>query len=164
MDDSALIPALKKIAKSPNTYSQITHFEGKESVWEVFEIILRSNNDSYWFGFGEKFLKNYDFDYFVTNFSKRRRQFSRTKSYNIIPPLEGTSKIAKRGEADFQEFKFLKKDQSFDAGICIFGDKIAIFSYEKELSATVLEGTAIAEIAKAMFMMIWSNIDDEQEG
>jgi len=154
-----LIPALKKLATDPSSHSQVTHFEGKESVWEVFEIILRSNKDSYWFGFGQAFLKSYDFDYFVKNFSKRRRQFGRTKSYNIISPFESASKIAKRGETDFQEFRFLKKSQDFDAGVCIFGDKIAIFSYNDGLSATILQGTAIAEITKTMFMMIWNGIN-----
>jgi len=153
-----LIPSLKKMATDPKSHSQVTHYEGKESVWGVFEIILRSNKDSYWFGFGESILKNYDFDYFVTNFSKRRRQHSRTKSYNIISPFEGAEKISKRGETDFQEFRFFKKNQNFDAGICIFGDKIAIFSYDEGLSATVLQGAAIAEITKTMFIMIWDSI------
>ncbi|PIX30220.1 hypothetical protein COY45_01935 [Candidatus Berkelbacteria bacterium CG_4_10_14_0_8_um_filter_42_34] len=153
-----LIPSLKKLASNPVSYSQVTYFEGKESVWQVFEIILRSNKDSYWFGFGEAFLKNYDFDSFVTNFSKKRRQFGRTKSYNIIPPFEGARKIERRGETDFQEFRFLKSDQDFNAGICIFADKIAIFSCDKNLSATLIQGIAIAEIANTMFMMIWETL------
>lgn len=153
-----LIPSLKKLALNPVSYSQVTHFEGKESVWQVFEIILRSNKDSYWFGFGQSFLENYDFEYFVDNFSKKRRQYGRTKSYNIIPPFEGAKKIARRGETDFQEFRFLKSDQDFNAGICIFGDKIAIFSYDNGLSATLIQGTAIAEIASTMFMMIWEKL------
>jgi hypothetical protein len=153
-----LIDSLEKLAKSPRSFSQVSHFQGNESVWGVFELILRSKQDSYWFGFGESFLKNYDFDSFVNNFSKKRRQFSRAKSYNIIPAFKGAVKIAKRGETDFQEFRFLAKNQNFDAGICVFGDKIAIFSYDKELSATLIEGTAIAEIARTMFMMIWDNL------
>ncbi|MFH1711644.1 MAG: helix-turn-helix domain-containing protein [Patescibacteria group bacterium] len=154
-----LIPSLKKLASNPSSFSQVSHFEGKESVWEVFEIILRSNKDSYWFGFGQTFLENYDFDYFVQNFSKKRRQFGRTKSFNIIPPFEGAAKIARRGETDFQEFRFLKSDQDFKAGICIFGDKIAIFSYDNGLSATLIQGTAVAEIASTMFIMIWNSLE-----
>ena len=154
-----LIPSLKKLASNPVSYSKVTHFEGKESVWQVFEIILRSNKDSYWFGFGKTFLKSYNFDEFITNFSKKRRQFGRTRSYNIIPPFESVTKIARRGETDFQEFRFLKDDQDFDAGICIFGDKIAIFSYDNGLSATLIQGTAIAEIVSVMFMMIWETIE-----
>jgi len=53
----------------------------------------------------------------------------------------------------------LKDDQDFDAGICIFGDKIAIFSYDNGLSATLIQGTAIAEIVSVMFMMIWETIE-----
>lgn len=156
---TTLIPSLKKLASNPLSFSQVSHFEGRESVWEVFEIILRSNKDSYWFGFGQTFLKNYDFDYFVANFSKKRRQFGRTKSYNIIPPFDGAAKIASRGETDFQEFRFLGKEQNFNAGICIFGNKIAIFSYDNGLSATLIQGEAIAEIASTMFMMIWNSLE-----
>ncbi|MEI8060967.1 MAG: helix-turn-helix domain-containing protein [Candidatus Berkelbacteria bacterium] len=155
---SSLIPALKKLAKEDSSYSTVNHYEGKESVWEVFEIILRSNKDSLWFGFGQSFLENYDFDYFVTNFSKKRRQFGRTKSFNIIPPFKSAAKIATRGETDFQEFRFLGKDQNFNAGICIFGNKIAIFSYDNVLSATLIQGDAIAEIASTMFKMIWKSL------
>lgn len=155
---SNLIPTLKNLAKEDSSFSTISHFEGKESVWEVFEIILRSNKDSFWFGFGRRFLENYDFDFFVNNFSKKRRQFGRTKSYNIIPQLEGVEKIAKREEVDFQEFRFLSNDQDFRAGICIFGDKIAIFSYDNGLSATLISGSAIAEIAGTMFKMIWETL------
>lgn len=153
-----LISSLKKISKEPSSFSRVSHFEGKESVWEVFEIILRSNQNSYWFGFGQTFLENYDFDYFVTNFSKKRRQYGRTKSFNIIPPFENALKIAKRGETDFQEFKFLKSEQDFNAGICIFGDKIAIFSYDNGLAATLIQGKAVAEIANAMFQIIWQSL------
>jgi len=156
---SSLIPALKKLAREDSSYSTVNHYEGKESVWEVFEIILRSNQDSLWFGFGETFLENYDFDFFVTNFSKKRRQFGRTKSFNIIPPFGGALKIAKRRETDFQEFRFLKENQSFDAGICIFGNKIAIFSFDNGLSATLIQGKAISEIARMMFMMVWENLN-----
>lgn len=153
-----LINSLKNITKEPTSFSRVSHFEGKESVWEVFEIILRSNQDSYWFGFGQTFLENYDFEYFVNNFSKKRRQFGRTKSFNIIPPFENALKIAKRGETDFQEFRFLKSKQDFNAGICIFGNKIAIFSYDDGLSATLIEGRAIAEIARAMFQIVWDSL------
>lgn len=155
---SNLIPVLKKLAKEDSSFSTVSHYEGKESVWEVFEIILRSNKDSLWFGFGERFLTNYDFDFFVTNFSKKRRQYGRTKSFNIIPPFSGVLKIANRGETDFQEFRFLDEEQDFNAGICIFGNKIAIFSFDNGLAATLIQGTAISEIAMTMFMMIWQNL------
>jgi predicted transcriptional regulator len=155
-----LINSLKKIAKDPSSHSQVSHFEGKESVWEVFEIILRSNQDSYWFGFGQTFLENYDFEFFVNNFSKKRRQFGRTKSFNVLPPSESALKIARRGETDFQEFRFLQPGQNFNAGMCIFGNKIAIFSHDSGLSATLIESIAVVEITKTMFQMIWDSIGD----
>lgn len=153
-----LVPTLKKLAKEDKSYSTVSHFEGKESVWEVFEVILRTNKDSYWYGFGRRFLENYDFETFSANFSKKRRQYGKTKSFNIIPAFPEADKVARRGETDFQEFRFLPSDINFDAGLCIFGNKVAIFSYNKEISATIIEGVAVAEIAKSMFNIIWSSI------
>jgi sugar-specific transcriptional regulator TrmB len=155
---SDIIPALKKLAKEDSSFSTVNHYQGKESVWEVFEIILRTNRDSYWYGFGSNFLENYDFDSFVNNFSKKRRQYGKTKSYNIIPAFPEASKIAKRGEIDFQEFRFLPADESFDAGVCIFGNKEAIFSYDKGLTATIIEGIAVSTIMQTMFQTIWESL------
>ena len=65
-------------------------------------------------------------------------------------------KLAK--EIDFHEIKFLSKDTQFNAGICVFGNRIAIFSYEHDLSATILEGKAISGIIKSMFFLIWDEM------
>jgi len=157
-DVGGLIKSLKKLSKNPPSFSSVRFFEGKESVWQVFEEILKTNKDSLWFGFGKKFLHNYDFETFVENFTKKRRQYGRTKSYNIIPSFKGVVMLAKRGETDFQEFRFLDEDKDFEAGICVFGDKIAIFSYDRALSATIIEGSAVSEIARAMFFMIWNGM------
>jgi sugar-specific transcriptional regulator TrmB len=153
-----IIGSLKKTAKKSSSFARVKFFEGKESVWEVFEIILYSRQDSLWFGFGKKFIENFDFNSFLEDFTKRRRQLGRTKSYNILPTFGEIKKIAQREETDFQEFKLLDENQDFNAGICIFGNKIAIFSREKKLSATIIEGKAIADLVKAMFFMIWEKI------
>ena len=155
---SNLIPSLKALSKEDSSFATVTHFEGKESVWEVFEMILRTNKDSYWYGFGRKFLESYDFDNFVNNFSKKRRQYGRTRSYNIIPLFPEAEQVARRGETDFQEFRFLHHDTGFDAGVCIFGHKVAIFSFDKELAATIIEGVAVAKIMHTMFQSIWRSL------
>jgi len=156
---SDLIKSLKKITKNSPSNTKIEHYEGKDGVWEVFEKILRLNEDSFWFGFGENFLDNYDFNFFFDNFTKKRRQYGKAKTYSIVPAFDKITKIKKRGDVDFQEIKLLNDNKQNDAGICIFGNYIGIFSYEKDISATVIEGKAVSDIVKSMFFMIWDNLD-----
>jgi len=153
-----LIQSLKQIVQEPSSYSKIEHYEGKNSVWEVFEKILKSNQDSYWFGFDENFFNHYNYKYFLNNFTKKRRQFGKTKTYSIIPPIKQAVKAAEKKEIDFHEIKFLTKQTQFNAGICVFGNRIAIFSYDHDLSATILEGEAISGIIKSMFFLIWDDM------
>lgn len=158
---ASLIPSLKKMVSLPSSRTRVTFYEGKQSVWEVFEIILRANKDACWFGFGEKFFEFFGYDHFIRNFSKKRRQYGRTKTLNILPFIPQAVKIAARGETYFYEFRFLKDQSDFESGICIFGDKIAIFSYAKDISATVLEGAALAALTRTMFMLIWHSLRPE---
>lgn len=153
-----LVEQLKSFIKTPPSYTHVKFYEGKENVWEVFEQTLRTNKDSFWYGFGKSFLGQYDFQKFLTIFSKRRRQFGQTKTYNILPPDSKIKKISERGETDFQEFRFLKKDIDFSAGVCIFGNKVAIFSFEKEISAAIIDGVATARLLESMFFTIWQGL------
>lgn len=153
-----LVVSLNKIKDEPSSNAKVEHYEGKQAVWEVFEIILRSNKNSLWFGFGENYLHSYDFNFFLNNFSKKRRQYGKTKTFSIVPAFEGLVKIKNRGETDFQEIKLLDKSKESNAGVCVFGDKIAIFSYDKTISATIIEGKSIAEIIRLMFFMVWESV------
>lgn len=154
-----LIISLKKITNDLPSYVKVEHYEGKQGVWEVFEKILRSNRDSLWFGFGENCLKYYDFDFFLNNFSKKRRQYGKTKSYSILPASDKFAIVKKREDTDFQEIKFLDKNKESNAGLCVFGDNIAIFSYEENITATIIAGRSISEIVRLMFFMIWDKIE-----
>jgi hypothetical protein len=55
--------------------------------------------------------------------------------------------------------KLIPEKFNYTGGLMIFGDKVALFSFAKELMVVVTENKELAQIQKAMFTLIWDSLE-----
>lgn len=148
------LPQLQAIYQASEIRPKVKVFEGNQgllSVWEDIlsqkqEILLWTNQETETLFFNET----------------RHQQFIAERVKKGIP-IKALAVNNKYGEALLtddpsllRQIKLLPKETNFSAETYIYGNKIAILDYKKDIIGIIIESEPIAASQKAIFDMTWN--------
>ncbi len=147
------LPQLQAVYQASENRPKVQVFEGKEGLLRVKEDILSQNQEILlWTNqetehqvFSE--LEHNDFiDKRISNKIKIR--------VLVVDNLKGKALQSKDGNF-LRETKVLPKSVVFTSETYIYGKKVAILDYKKDIFGIIVESTQIADFQRAIFEMAW---------
>jgi len=155
----SVFPELKNLYLSQKSKPQITYYQGKEEIKEMYNDILRMKNlkeyvmialESEWLTADPQFF---------TEFKKQRAKLKiKTRMINEDSPIARKGK--QQARQTLTEVKLLPKNFPWQptGGVYIFDNKIILVSYSKDIAAIEIVNKNIAGLLKMNFEFMWSNL------
>lgn len=158
-----ILPILQNLYNSPKTKPLIKYFEGAKGIEELYEDSLRDckKGDEILAYVGEdcvKYLPVYSAQYVKNRVAKGIRIRGIYKKY---PDL---MKYVAKSNEQLRIAKVLDgKDFPVHNEINIYGSKVAIINYGKEMFGMIIESEELARSQKAIFELAWHGADAMRE-
>jgi len=149
------LPEFLAMFGSSKTQPTVRFYLGKSGMKIILEEILNEADEIK--GFSSTELFNVLGDYWPNVIAKRTRKKIPAK---IL--LEDSSKAEERkrlGPKELREVKIYPKKFKHSGIIMIWKNKIAMFSFKKDLMALIIESEELAYTQKMMFNYIWESIE-----
>ncbi|MFA4937186.1 MAG: helix-turn-helix domain-containing protein [Patescibacteria group bacterium] len=152
--ESAL-PQLQALYQSPQDRPMVRLFYGKEGMKVILEEVLESKSEFLTFSSAEDLFIVLD-DYFP-EFVKRRVALK-------IPARVITRDSAKArerkqlGSKELRQVRLISAAYDFHGMKMIFGNKVALFTFYKDLIAVLIESEELAKIERAQFELVWKTL------
>jgi len=152
-----LLPDLLGIYNSPAEKPKIKFYEGFEGIKKVYDNIITDNQPIYAFGDYEILLSS--------ELSDHMKKWTIERAQRNIP----IKIIAKEGpkikaylnshdqKKELRETKFAK-NAMFSTEINIFGDKVALISFQKPGMGVIIENKNTAETMMSIWQLLWNNL------
>jgi|SRR3989338_5838909 len=145
-----LLPELKKIQKISAVKQEAKIFLGKQGIKSILEDVISTGKDFVAFGAEGKFKDIYKWYY--DNWQKRR--IKQKIKYKILYK-ETLKKERQQKEQTLAEVKFISKIYEFPATTIIYGNKVAIITWEPNPIAFLLENEQTAKSFVSYFEILW---------
>lgn len=150
------LPSLQSLYSATDFRPTVKVFEGNNgllAVWKDIlevkqEILLWTNQETETLFFNE--AKHEQF----INERIRKGITARTLTINN----EAGKKLLKTDENSLRLTKILPDSVSFSAETYIYGNKVAVLDYDKEIVGVIIESKSIAAAQKAIFELTWNSL------
>ena len=149
-----ILPQLKEFKKFIYKKAKVEFYEGSEGVKTVYrEIIKEPHKEIY------SFLNLNIFSrllpYFAHQISTERKE-KRIKSLALVDDSPEAKEVTQRDKKEYRETRISKIVKDMKAGVYVFGNSIAFFSFsQKEPVAVVIENEDIAKSMELIFKHFW---------
>ncbi len=160
-----LVPQLNAIAEKEHSAPKISYYEGKDGYFIASEDSLRNTPDKDLRHIGSiselHSIIGAEYDY--NSYIPRRVKagiFVKALYFEHEVPTEMSSR---KHSSEFREIRHLPKEYFYKTSMLIYGNKVAIFSAEKELITVIIESEAIAESERKKFDLIWDTVGKENK-
>ncbi|MDD4983279.1 MAG: helix-turn-helix domain-containing protein [Candidatus ainarchaeum sp.] len=149
-----ILPELKKIYSITVEKPRTEVYEGKEGLKTVLDDMLKTKKTIYVYGNTKKMWQ-----YLQTNFPqfilKRSSLGIKTKIVDVRS--KEAEKINTKSKVELREMRFLPKQYEFSMTTNIYGNKVAMLSFQDEFVGIIIENKSIAESQKVVFDFLWSS-------
>lgn len=136
---------------SPNIY----YFEGEKGLIKIYEDTLQSQENMCAFTAWDNML--HVLPKYLPAYVKRRTAANiHSNCIAVDSPI--SRKIAKRDDKECRHTKFLKSKDTLSVETMIYGDKIALVSFEGELGGIIIENETLAKAQKIFFDALWEKL------
>jgi len=142
--DSFILPTLKAIDVNQENKPQIKFFEGLKGIYKIYDDYILNSRQSIGCGSYDSVMK-------VSNWEAEKKYIEVMKEKNIFyrgiledTPINRKFNAIAKG---VMHNKFLPEGQKVSADILVFGNMVALISYEKK-TATLIEDQSIAASIK----------------
>lgn len=159
----SVLPELKSIYNLSPQKPKVRFYEGVEGVKLVYEDTLDENKPIVAFSDYEYLIQAMSFDYMLDYASKRAAKGITFRS--ITRPSKGYQKYAPYDKKQLREVKLLP-GVDFSTEINVYGNKVALMSFRKEVFAVIIESQEIANTLNVVFNSLWNllgSINHKQE-
>lgn len=146
-----MLPELESIYNLPENQPKVRFFEGKEGIKNIYDELL-----------GAKEIWAYgSFSHIYTTFpwfkEYIRKQINRgIKIRDLVEKNKETLEYKKFYQSPKQEMRFLPENIKLKTDNIIYGNKVAMISYAKELHGVVIESIEIADTQRQVFEVLWN--------
>ncbi|MBI3619741.1 hypothetical protein HY214_01180 [Candidatus Roizmanbacteria bacterium] len=148
------LPELQTLYQASAIRPKVRVYEGKKGLAQIHEDILKmkqaillwSNQES------ERFI--FDEDHHQAFIAERVRKGIPIRVLTIDNILG--KKLVGTDEKVYRKTKILPKNVNFTAETYIYGSKVAILDYKKDIIGIIIESEPIAASQRALFEMIWN--------
>lgn len=146
-----ILPDLKNIYKTSIEKPKVELYEGKEGLKTILDDIIKTNKEILVYGSTEKQIQILQF--YFPNYIKRRVE-AKIHTRVITEKSTKTIEMLKTEKKDLRESKFIPKI-AFPTVTYIYGNKVAIFSLEKEIIGLIIENESISNTQRQIFELLW---------
>jgi sugar-specific transcriptional regulator TrmB len=152
-----LLPQLNSLLQKPNQKPQITYYEGKQGYLIASEDSLKiANSTIRHIGSISEIHKvigeDWDLNYYIPTRLKKHINFKALYFKSQMP-----ESFLKSNHAELlREVKYLPENQLYNSSKLIYGNKMAIFSSQKELITVIIESPDIVAAEIKLFETIWA--------
>lgn len=157
-----ILPELESLYNAPKIKPTIKYFEGKEGIMEMYNDSLKSlkKGDEILGYVGEGIVQH------LPKFSKEyvdERVSKGIRFRGIYKKEKGILEYMAKNEEQLRRVRLLdEQDFPVNNETNIYGNKIAIASYGKEMFAMIIESAEIAKAQRAIFELAWRGAEDLQ--
>jgi sugar-specific transcriptional regulator TrmB len=150
-----LVPRLNAIAEKERGEPKIFYYEGKDGYFIASEDSLRARDKTIRHigslsELHSVISADYDYNSYIPRRTKAGIFFQALYFENEVSP-----EMTSRNSAELREIRYLPKEYFYKTSMLIYGNKVAIFSAEKELITVIIESEAMAESERKKFDLIW---------
>jgi HTH-type transcriptional regulator, sugar sensing transcriptional regulator len=148
---NSILPQLEKIQEVVPNKHKVELFEGKEGLKTIFnEFVSKPNQEVKIIGFFSKWL---DFFGSWTEIYYRKKKEQKTKTLVLVD--ESERNYAKDNRISNSQIKYIK-DLDIESECFIYGDKVALVSFEKDnLKGVVIQDKEISKMQNILFDKLW---------
>lgn len=150
------LPALKAIAKKGTKAPLIKYYEGTEGVWNIFNDIADSRENSLVVAAG----RIYDIlghDRFAKEIVKKRGDL-RTMAKIIADQHPDNIKGLEEKKTNIREYRFLPPDVRISTSVYIYADKAAFIFYKEFFSGLIIENKELFQVMRFLFNSLWKEL------
>lgn len=151
------LPNFKALAKEDTTIPLFKYYEGKESVWNIFDDIVESKQNASVIAAGEIYdilgLKR-----FTKNVVQKRLRLG-TEARIIADQHPENIRGWEEKRDLVREYRFFPADIRFDTSIYIYANKVALIFLKGNLSGMIIENEKLSLAFKFMFDSLWKELE-----
>ena len=152
-DVEQALPELKSIQNKSGIKPIIRFYEGADGIMTIYEEILLADSmiaiaspDAIYQALGSRFSR----------FTEKALAKSISSRELIVRGIQTPKTYLDKFRAPIQQARFLPEGVLLETDIVIFGDKLALISYGKNLHAVLIEDSKIVETHKQLFELLWA--------
>ena len=150
------MPELKSLYNLSPKKPSVRYYEGVEGIKEVYEDTLKEGEPIVAFSDFEQMLKTMPANY-MTHYAERRAK-ARISFKAILRPSKRYDELQSKNKEYRREVRLLP-NASFTTEINIYGDKVALINFRKNLFAVIIEGPEIANTMRIIFNSLWRSLE-----
>lgn len=155
MNIQKIIPEMLKMAKPRDKKYSVELYDGKEGLKTIINDIVRSKPKE-WLDFSAGMAPIVLPDYFMENWERQRVKAGIKARFLLNNTEEGRKRALELKKLRLSEVKLLPEDIKAPSHIYIYGDKVAITLWSKELQFGILiESKELHERFKEFFEWFW---------
>lgn len=154
--------SLKENLKSQNNSSyqpKFTIYDNSNSAESIFNDIIRTGEETYWFWSAEEMVKTISPDVFE---SFNQKRIERNIRLNVLWPEKKTVDLneniflgSSNLKESLREIKILPENIDFTMGYGVYGNKVAFISSQRENYGYVIDSKELSETMKNHFDYFW---------
>lgn len=153
-DLTTSLPKLLALQNLNTRQPTITYFDGEAEVWQIYEGTLSAQQPILSF---TSVIGVYDLldPYKIERYIARRTELKIPVRIIALDSVE-SRRWAKRAGDELRDIRLIPREQAqFVADVEIFGDRVAIVSFKRDLFGIVIESEQIATMFRAAFELMW---------
>lgn len=148
------LPDLLAIASQGSTRPKVTFFEGEDEIWQIYEDTIKEGQPIL------SYTSVLDLYHLleprkIEHYIKRRTEKKLPIRIIAIDSPE-SRQWAMREEEELRETRLVPREMyNFAADVEIYGNKVAMVSFKKNLFGIIIESEQIAQMQKVVFELMW---------
>lgn len=157
-----LIDRIENIMNKESQDPEARILKGKIGLLEAMDDIVAASGDIYFIGSHDIVLKDehlFSTEFFLRNFTAKRRQKGKSKAYIIGDESNITLRQKREEDTEFREIKIWPKLKDFNGGVVVFESKVLFFTVKDLATVYIIDNEITAELIKMMFKMIWEKLN-----
>lgn len=145
-----ILPELESLEKNALERPKIKFYEGKSGVKNLYDELIKPNQEILAFAWPDKLLDKIDFhEEFVKN---------RLKHNMPVRAIYPDTRAAHLRDTGLKQSRYSKKIKPFDATLLISGNKVVLFSLKRWITGVLIDNKEIADCLKAFFDGYWGEL------
>lgn len=153
-----IIERVQGMAKQTSASPEVRILKGKDGLVETMNDVLTTKENIYFIGSHDVVLEDEKLlstEYFLRNFTAKRRQKGGTVAYIISDFSKLTLRQQKEEDTDFRHILIWSELNGVNGGVIAYGTKVVVYSVDLSVTIYCLNNPLVADIIKLMFRQIF---------
>lgn len=157
-----VLPKFKALTKRDSAIPLFRYYEGKESVWNIFDDLTESGVEAAWVIVPGKTFDVFGAERFMKKAVLRRKQAG-IKICAIMDNHPETDKLYNEWKTKqdllFREYRMMPEHIALNTIVYLYANKLALIFLKEPLSGLIIENEELFKVFKFMFDSLWKELE-----